>query len=76
MNKVILIVGIVIALAGAAFAFLPHEAHNAVFGAVTGHVVEESRSSHDNGNHGFHQTLGLSIALLGAATALAGWKIF
>jgi hypothetical protein len=76
MNRIVLIAGIVIALAGAAFAFLPHEAHNAVLGAVTGHVVEEGHSSHDHGSHGFHQTLGLSIALLGAATALAGWKIF
>ena len=74
MNKILLIVGLVIAIGGVIFSVLPHDVHNVMLG--TGKVVMDGHTDHTHSNHGVFVTAGLSSAVIGLGMVFAGWKLF
>ena len=51
MKKALMIIGLVLLLSGVAFAFLPHEVHNAILGNFIG-----GHEHHEGMEHGSHNT--------------------
>ena len=77
MNKTLVIIGLVLAIGGVIFSLLPHDVHGMVVGSgdhMEGEIGMDEGMDHSS--HGRFVTWGLVVAVIGIATAVAGWKIF
>jgi len=70
MNKNLVIVGLIVAVVGIIFAFLPAEVHMSLFGSG------ESMGEMGHHNHGAFMSYGLIASVIGLAIAFTGWKIW
>jgi hypothetical protein len=83
--KLLIVLGVILALGGVIFSLLPGEVHMSLFGGQQDmHMEEEEhmegesmeKDHMESHNHGAFVTWGLVVAVIGLALAFAGWKIF
>ena len=74
MNKILIIIGLILGIVGLIFSILPADVHMSMFGG--GNQMSMDDSMPMDHNHGAYVTWGLTIAIIGFALAIAGWKIF
>jgi|TARA_B100001971_G_C17861529_1_gene368587 cytochrome b561 len=78
--KLLIIIGIILALSGVIFSLLSGDVHMSLFGEgmemQEEHMEGEAMEEPMNHDHGKFVTWGLIVAVIGLALAFAGWKIF
>ncbi len=87
MNKILIIIGLILAVGGGIFALLPADVHMSMFGsdmAMDDHMdsamdsmdkkMEDNNMAMDH-DHGSYVTWSIIVALIGLAMAYSGWKI-
>ncbi|GEM_PF-6752259 len=71
MKKIVIVVGLILAITGLVYSFLPHQAHNQIVSTMS----TNQETMQEMENHNMNISSGLILFIIGLSVSFIGWKI-